>query len=281
MLESKSYTEVNSLPTLFQYAKAMNYKTHLIDGQMKKYWGGNPDDLNYIDSFVSLKEIDNPDRTEDWEKKGSNITYDDIRNNALKQWEIDARIAGIVNKIFTESTGNFVFIYKRGTHFPYEKNYPESAAVWTPIYHFANQYEVPPADQYQSIVNSYDNAVKYNVDDFFKRLSTDYFNLPNDTVIIYTSDHGESFFVNGKAGHGGTTREEAMVPLFILGLKGQNPDVGFKATHANIFSTLLDLMNFPSETRTHPYQMSLFVGKGDMPVQRFYNPPPGKKFAFD
>ena len=228
MLEKLNYTEINSLPTIFQYAKAMNYRTHLIDGQMKEYWGGNSDDLNYVDSFISMIEIGGADRIEDWEK-GTKITNDDIKNNALKQWDIDAKIAAMVNQIFSESTGNFIFVYKRGAHFPYEKNYPESAARWTPIYHFKDQYEVPSADQYQSIVNSYDNALLYNIDDFFKRLSPDYSNLPNNTVIIYTGDHGESFFVDGKAGHGGTTREEAMVPLFILGLKDRNADVGFQS----------------------------------------------------
>ena len=192
MLETLNYNEINSLPTLFQFAKAMNYRTYLIDGQMKEYWGGNPDDLNYVDSYISMKEIGGPDRVEDWEK-GSKITGDDIRNNALKQWEIDGKIAGMVNEIFSGSKGNFIFIYKRGAHFPYEKNYPESEAVWKPAYHFTDQYEVPPADQYQSIVNSYDNALRYNIDDFFKRLSPDYSNLPNNTVIVYTGDHGESF----------------------------------------------------------------------------------------
>ncbi len=280
MLEILSYTEINSLPTLFQYAKAMNYTTHLIDGQMKYYWGGNPDDLNYIDSFISMKEIGGPDRIEDWEKS-SKITNDDIRNNTLKQWEIDAKIAEMVNKLFSESTGNFIFIYKRGAHFPYEKNYPESSAVWTPVYHFKDQYEVPPSDQYQSIINSYDNALRYNIDDFFKRLAPDYSSLPNNTVILYTGDHGESFFVDGKAGHGGTTPEEAMVPLFAFGLKEQDVDVRFKATHANIFSAMLDLMKFPAGARKHPYQISLFEGRGDAQVTRFYNPPSGKKFKFD
>jgi len=280
MLEDLNYTEINTLPTLFQFAKAMNYHTYLIDGQMKDYWGGNPDDLNYVDSYVAMREIGGPDRIEDWER-GSKITNDDIRNNTLKQWEIDGKIAEMVNQIFTSSTGNFFFIYKRGAHFPYEKNFPESKAVWKPIYHFADQYEVPPGDQYQAIVNSYDNALRYNIDDFFRRLSPDYSDLPNNTVIVYTGDHGESFFVNGKAGHGGTTPEEAMVPLFILGLKDQTLDVGFKAMHANIFTTLLDLMKFPPARRKHPYRISLFDGRADMPIHRFYNPPPGKKFAFD
>lgn len=280
MIEALSYNEINSLPTLFQFAKAMNYRTHLIDGQMKDYWGGNADDLNYIDSLVSMRDIGGPDWSEDWEK-GDKITNDDIRNNAVKQWEIDRKIAGIVNSIFTTSAGNFVFVYKRGAHFPYEKNYPESEAIWQPVYRFNDQYEVPPAEAYQSIVNSYDNVLLYNIDDFFRRLSADYSNLPHNTVIVYTSDHGESFFVDGKAGHGGTTREEATVPLFILGLKEHDADPGFRAMHANIFTGLLDLMKFPRGLRTHPYQISLFDGKASSPVHRSYNPPAGKKMSFD
>ncbi len=280
MLESLNYAEINSLPTVFQCAKAMNYRTYLVDGQMKEYWGGNADDLNYIDDYISMKEIGGPDRIEDWEK-GSKITNDDNRNNALKQWEIDGKIAAMVNEIFTASTGNFVFIYKRGAHFPYEKNYPDSEAVWKPVYHFSDQYEIPSADKFQSIVNSYDNALRYNIDDFFKRLAPDLANLPNNTVIVYTGDHGESFFVNGKAGHGGTTREEAMVPLFIVGVKDRTIDTGFKATHANIFTTLLDLMQFPADKRKHPYLISLFAGNAGAVAHRYYNPPPGKKFAFD
>jgi lipid A ethanolaminephosphotransferase len=280
MLDSLNYTEINTLPTLFQYAKAMNYRTHLVDGQMKEYWGGNADDLNYVDDYISMKEIGGPDRMEDWEK-GDKITNDDNRINTLKQWEIDGKIAQMVNRIFTSSAGNFVFIYKRGAHFPYEKNYPESDAAWTPIYHFTDQYEIPPADQYQSIVNSYDNVLHYNIDDFFRRLSPDYTDLPNNTVIVYTGDHGESFFVDGKAGHGGTTREEAMVPLFMLGLKDQNVDTGFKATHANMFTTLLDLMKFPTGERRRPYAISLFEGKSGPATHRYYNPPAGKKLPFD
>lgn len=72
-----------------------------------------------------------------------------------------------------------------------------------------------------------------------------------------------------------------MVPLFILGLKDRHPDTGFRATHANVFSALLDLMKVPVEARKQPYQMSLFNGTADMPVHRSFNPPPGKKYSFD
>ena len=60
------------------------------------------------------------------------VTDESLRKEGLKQWQIDEHIAEMVNKIFTSSTGNFIFIYKRGCHFPYEKNFPPSDTVWQP-----------------------------------------------------------------------------------------------------------------------------------------------------
>lgn len=279
-IETLKFQGINTLPNLFQYAKAMNYRTHLFDGQMKTYWGGVPDDLNYIDDFVSLAEIDNPNRIEDWEL-GDRITNEDNQRNALKQWEIDNKIAGMVNRIFSESTGNFIFIYKRGCHFPYEKNYPEEAELWRPVYRFREQYEIPPADQIEAVKNSYDNSLRHNLDPFFKALSPDYSDLPNDTVIIYTSDHGESFFANGRAGHGGESREEAMVPLFVLGDRSGRFDPGFRASHANLFTTLLDLMEFPVDKRSAVYARSLLGSGREHSAPRFFNPPKSQRVLFD
>jgi len=280
-IETLSLRQLNSMPTIFQYAKAMNYKTTLIDGQMMKYWGGAPDDLNYIDEFDSLAVIDNPDRKEDYQTASNKITDEALRTNGLKQWEIDTKIAERVNKIFTSSTGNFIFIYKRGCHFPYEKNYPENEEHWKPVYHFHEQYEIPPADKVGAIINSYDNSLSYNLDDFFKTLSKDYSDLPNNTIIVYTGDHGESFFANGKAGHGGETKGEAAVPLFILGMKDRTVDTGFKASHANMFTTLLDLMNYPEELRKYPYAISLFKAKAADSRPRYFNPSLEKRVPFD
>ncbi len=280
MISAVRFNGLNTLPTIFQYAKAMNYKTHLIDGQMKKYWGGNDDDLNHIDDLVTLADIDNPNRIEDWEL-GDKITNEDNERNELKQWEIDTKIAAMVNGIFSGSKGNFIFVYKRGCHFPYEKNYPADQAVWKPIYKFREQYEVPPADQIDAVKNSYDNALRYNLDAFFKRLAPDYGNLPNNTVIVYTSDHGESFYADGRAGHGGESRDEAMVPLFIIGADPAKFDTEFPASHANVFTTLLDLFNFPEELRGRSHALSLFNARRENSSPRFFNPPKGQKVNFD
>ena len=281
-LANKSLRELNSLPTIFQYAKAMGYRTVMLDGQMMDYWGGTKDDLNYIDEFDSLGVIDRPDRKEDWEMAANKVTDEMQRKQGLKQWEIDDHIAQMVNAIFTSSTGNFIFIYKRGCHFPYEKNFPPNEAVWQPVYHFQEQYEIPPADKLQAVVNSYDDSLKYNLDEFFKKLAPDYAHLPNDTVIVYTGDHGESFYENGKAGHGGETPGEAEVPLFILGMPQLKPDLSFKASHHNLFATLLDLMSYPEELRpAGEYSISLFKATSNDSKPRFFNPWPERKIRFD
>jgi glucan phosphoethanolaminetransferase (alkaline phosphatase superfamily) len=280
-LEHLSLRELNSRPTIFQYAKSMGYRTIVFDGQMMNYWGGAPDDLNYIDEFDSLSVIDRPDRREDWQTADNKITDESQRKDGLKQWEIDERIAQMVNKIFSASTGNFIFVYKRGCHFPYEKNFPPEESVWKPVYHFKEQYEVPPSEQLQGVINAYDNSLKYNLDEFFKKLAPNYSQLPNNTVIVYTGDHGESFFENGKAGHGGETVGEAEVPLFVLGVPNAGVDTSFRASHHNIFAALLDLMNYPTELRDLQYSISFLKARSTDSVPRFFNPGPGKKIRFD
>lgn len=279
LLAVRPQTEINQMPTIFQYAKAMNYKTHLLDGQMKYYWGGIKDDENYVDSLVTLNDID-PGRIEDYERRGEIKLSEDDRDG-MKQWEIDAKLAKIVQEIFAGSTGNFIFVYKRGVHFPYEKNFPKGEMRWAPIYYFKNQWEVPPADAHDAIVNSYDNSIAYNLDDFFEILLQGQQTLPNKTTIIYTSDHGESFYAGGKAGHGGDTKEEALVPLFILGLDRDSVDAKFPASHSNIFTTLLDLVGYPNEYRGYPYAVSLLKAKRNDARPRSFNLADGKRIAFD
>jgi glucan phosphoethanolaminetransferase (alkaline phosphatase superfamily) len=202
--------------------------------------------------------------------------------NEVDPWELDAKIAETVKRIYTGSTGNFIFVYKRGPHIPYQNAYPENETTWKPAYNWDNDYyEIPSADKLKAVINSYDNAIRYNSDAFFRALATDYSSLPNDTVIAYTSDHGESLYAQGAAGHGGRSREEATVPMFLIGLKDQSLDTTFKASHANLFTSLLDLIDYPVEMRKHSYAISLFKARGSDSTKRFYNPNAQGKVPFD
>ena len=273
--------EINSLPTIFQYAKAAGYRTWLIDGQMMEYWGGVPDDLNYIDEYVSLAEIDSPNRVEDWQRQGAAVTDENSRTDGMKQWDIDVKIAKIVRDIYSSAKGNFIFVYKRGVHFPYEKNYPDEQAAWQPIYRFRGQYEVPGDDSFQGIVNSYDNALRYGTDMFFRQLGGDFAKLENGTVVLYTSDHGESFYLNGRAGHGGDSPGEANIPLFVLGIDDLKAGPNCKASHHNMFAAMLDVMKYPVEVRQRNYSSSFLNCGPEMNSARSFSTPTGKKIAFE
>jgi len=279
MLMSLSTQERNALPTIFQYAKSMNYKTWYLDGQMKTYWAGIEDDKRYIDEVFTLADVD-PDRIEDYQKNNGKTLTDENEREGLKQWDIDLVLAEKIRSIFESSTGNFVFVYKRGIHFPYEKNYPEESAVWRPVYKFKSQWETPPAEARDAITNSYDNALLYGTDPFFRKLDLDR-PLPNGTVIVYTSDHGENLASNGRAGHGGDTVDEASIPLFVIGLdRGRTGRIS-RAHHANLFPTLLDLMNFPLEARNAKYAPSLFDPAMNTIRPRYYYTADGRRYLFE
>jgi glucan phosphoethanolaminetransferase (alkaline phosphatase superfamily) len=243
--------KVEQLPTLFQFAKAMNYRTYYFDGQLDKFWGGDSGDLEFIDIFLSKKFF---------EPVGA------------AKWEIDDRIAVKVRETTANSTGNFIVVFKRGNHTPYNSNFPEAAAVWLPTSETYAQ-SVFDSDR-ETFVNTYDNALRYNLDGFFRTLLTDKENLPNDTVVLYTSDHGQTLNENGeKYSHGGDTKTQAIVPLFIIGNIEKEVDTGFKASHANIFATILDLMKFPEDKRKRKYSISLLNAKGaDSIVRYFFTP---------
>jgi glucan phosphoethanolaminetransferase (alkaline phosphatase superfamily) len=246
---------VKKAPSIFEYAKAMRYKTYYFDGQMNTFWGGTRDDLTYIDS---------------WQNTSSFIKSENWR------WYIDFDIAKQVNGIINTSTGNFIFIFKHGNHTPYNKNFPSNETTWTPSFegwrpnYSGIEYKISD-EELTAFVNSYDNAIKYNLDTFFKTLASDYNKLPNNTVIIYTSDHGQTLSEDGLTySHCGNNPKEAVVPLFTLGNLGTDVDTDFKASHANLFAMMLDLMKYPETMRKRDYAISLLKAKSSDSKERYF-----------
>jgi glucan phosphoethanolaminetransferase (alkaline phosphatase superfamily) len=237
------FQNTSSYPTLFQYAKAMGYKTYYMDAQTNSFWNGLTDrDVAFIDSW--LKAVD---------------LGDDL--------ESDFRAADRIVKIASTSSGNFIVLNKRGVHFLYENSYPSEAAVWLPL---PGDNASAYAANRRLISNTYDNGVLYNVNTFFKRLLIHPDMLEN-TVILYTSDHGETLFVNNvNWPHCKNTPQEAMVPLILIGRKLPAINESYHASHSNILPTLLDLMGVPSDQRMHTYAPSLLSGTTEPANDRFY-----------
>ena len=76
-------------PTIFQYARAMGYKTHYFDMQSDKSWLMASTDLIYVDQRITPKNISIP------------FAYDD-----------DFEGARLIHKIISQSSGNFIWINK-------------------------------------------------------------------------------------------------------------------------------------------------------------------------
>ncbi|WP_165953063.1 sulfatase-like hydrolase/transferase [Pedobacter changchengzhani] len=233
-------------PTLFQYAKAMNYKTYFFDPQKDDEWAGISDDMKYIDHRVATKGL--------------------ILDSNIPGYDIDFKVAKAVNKIINTSTGNFIYIFKRGFHYNYKGNYPENAGKWSPII----AIDEKDSKDGNKLVNTYDNSLHYNIDPFFKLLLGDVSKSLLNTTILYTGDHGEAFLEDGKsAKHGGVSKLEATVPIILIGEKIKI-DTNYKASHANILPTVLDMMKYPVSERKITYSISLLKATGKDNLIRKY-----------
>jgi glucan phosphoethanolaminetransferase (alkaline phosphatase superfamily) len=236
---SKYHELLQQYPTLFQFARARGYATYYFNAQTTYMWNGlSQQDLGQIDHWVNTTQLGN-------------------------DFDADLRAAASIREIIQQSTGNFIVLNKRGVHYPYEESYPENAAIWTPI----------PKDYFKQpglVTNPYDNGIRFSVDMFFNELIPDSNAFPENSILIYTSDHSQTLFENGiRWPHCNFSQQEVSVPLFMIGNLEAQPDTTYKASHSNIFPTILDLMAVPENVRIHPYAPSLLSQHKDVPVRSY------------
>ena len=230
------------LPTVFDFAKAMGYENWVVDCQTDRRWLISKLTPGSYDHFI-----------------GDSALRDGPR------YEIDNQGARKMHQVLSEGTGKFVFLNKMGLHFPYSVRYPADAERWQPVLPDA-AYHVGMHDE---IVNTYDNALAYNLDSFFRNLLE-----PGDlenTVIVYISDHGETLSDDGELWpHTGHTEKEVSVPLFIISPQRLEVDTAYRASYANIMPTLLDLLGVPEEARRYAYAPSLLRARAADSGPRWY-----------
>jgi glucan phosphoethanolaminetransferase (alkaline phosphatase superfamily) len=146
---------------------------------------------------------------------------------------------------------------------PYNAQYPDSQNVFNAV----DDGTYDPADR-PKVVKQYSNAVRWSVDKFFERLLQR--PLPAGTLILYTSDHGQTLSANGRLqSHCSQGRlaiqEEANVPLFgitsdrewqALLSRGaaENHD---RASTLDIFPTLLLAMGYDGNWIAQGFRDSL------------------------
>lgn len=252
-------TEKN--PTIFDYAKKMGYETIYIDVNqiylysLLKAAGGGP--VRGLDRWMN-------DTT--FRKLGIDL---DVTK--------DLGVADIISALLNGKSGYFILVNKKGLHFSYCNSYPDDPASthWRPVMK-ASQSIDPSASGREKLVNTYDNGLRFQVDEFFRGFITKT-TLQNYTV-LYTSDHGQTLAEHGQLyTHMKPDQEIVDVPaFFISGEQYGKKDLlgaiasGIRVSHLNYFATLLDLMGVPASLRTRPYETSIFALTAEDNRERFY-----------
>jgi glucan phosphoethanolaminetransferase (alkaline phosphatase superfamily) len=152
---------------------------------------------------------------------------------------------------------SFTYIVKMGSHFPYASRYPKDQEIFRPT--------TPPewVDDLVSNVNTYDNTLRWNCDNFFERLTTTLKSTHKNIIVLYTSDHGQVLpgqpetrgGIRMPHGHPHLPPIVANVPLLAFGFgpKGtdflqrlrRNDTLINNCSHFQLFPTLLMTMGYP------------------------------------
>ncbi len=238
--------QINTNPTLWQYAKAAGYRTVYIDAQ-----AGNVKNSSHLQNFMTLDELQFVDQT---------YSLSDAEPR-----DADFRLLDILEKELSASGPVFIYANKQGAHFPYEMNYDTALAA------DANSQGKVAEITTQSIIGTYRNAINRNVDQFFAKLSKQ---LPlNGLSMVYTSDHGQ-YFEQGVATHcvaSGAQPQMALVPLFAFSAnpylqtalrQGAEKSVG-RANHFQIAPTLVEWMGFEPQVIAKLHPESLTKGSSE------------------
>lgn len=251
------YVRINGTgPSIFQYAKHAGFRTVYIDGQLTRGGrqnGMDDDELRFIDSFVQFDGVPVRDR--------------------------DKRIAETLVELINDDERDFILVNKVGAHFPVHDKYPAEFEIFTPALERGRYENVSHTGSREGFTgtaadwvlyrNSYRNTLAWSVGAFFDTL---FAGVRNErAVILYTADHGQELHEDGNPGvqthcrQDTATMEEGAVPLVVLlGSKAAHfdlpralPDNFNRASHYNIFSTLLLMLGYEKQAATEAYGPSL------------------------
>jgi hypothetical protein len=249
-------------PSIWSYAKKAGYQTVYLYGQT----GGRNE--NYMTDAERV-DID------------ASHYFDRVA-----PIDRDQQIAAMIGDYSRNGRRDFILVNKFGAHFPVHDSYPPSNSHYQPalprnIAWISNDNSdanrksvVGKADDWRLYRNSYRNTVTWTVGAFFEKLF-DRVSLA-DMIIIYTSDHGQTFHERGTPGvathcYPDPQVEEMVVPLVVIEAASKAPS-GWRdasnrnhnrSSHFRIFPSLLKLMGYDPETIRQTYGDALDSPRSD------------------
>ena len=178
-----------TLPTSYGSARSQKRKAGILPEISAAGYSVSTAESVSLD-WYDLSDIILPETVERWVGENDDTLENDrqVTANTIKQLQIWQQ---------SETPGLHIAYY-HGTHFPYSETLGPSAA--------------PNLDLYKMAIGLFDT-------EFGKVLATlDELDIAGDTLVIFTSDHGEEFFEEARVGHASRlSNEQVQVPLLVLG----------------------------------------------------------------
>ena len=247
-------------PSIFQYAKKRGRKTYFINAQESKL-------SNYMTRW-DLLDIDN-------------YIFIETEYPGSPKWEYDLLAADLIRSILETEQDTFIYVLKNGAHFPYQLMYPNSERVFRPVKDYLQEQLFFSKDD-SGRMNSYDNAVRWSVNGFFRRLL--HRQEKSDCLITYISDHGQS--LDNKDGGPILThntvedppQDQANTPIFVVLSDSASERLGDerigamlknknKLSHFQVFPTMLCFMGYSKEEINLAYGPTIF---DQVPDRRYF-----------
>lgn len=179
---------------LFKMAQENGFETYFISAQGAFF-------LNVIKSYLLLRFIDHyADATFFGAAAHANV-LDEYLLDYFKKQNFKKPV--------------FMVLHQRGSHFPYSDRFPQKYATFTSKNN----------NNQNTQINNYDNSVLYT-DALLSSLTKEILHkTQRPTILIMTSDHGESLGENGIYGHNNLREEvQFQVPIVFIALNGAKLD---------------------------------------------------------
>ena len=182
-------------PSIFAFAKNAGYKTAYLSAQSH-----GSQLQNYMTKY-DLEDLD--------------YFHQPTTKNEKNETLADELLAEEIINYLNQNGGSFIYAVKSGSHFPWQNNYPSNEEIFQPS--MGENESISSSDSLLRL-NTYLNSIRWKTDHFFQTLLSDKSILDN-TLIIYTSDHGQVINGNSNQTHCSTHNpeiDEGIVPLLFF-----------------------------------------------------------------
>lgn len=176
--------------------------------------------------------------------------YHIVKHSTVNKTVQDSLLLPHIDNIKNKLGNKVILLHTIGSHHAYKDRFESSDAKYTP---YCNSYDLSACNN-QEIINAYDNSIVHT-DKFLNAVISKFKN--KNSIIFYTSDHGESLGENNIFLHGTAPnkapKEQFDVPMFIwmsdkfissnfgakINQRLSRIDKKTKVSHDNIFHSVL------------------------------------------